>query len=85
MKNKEFDLKLREKAFEVFPWGKIITTYDYECKVTEVSFIFYCMDETRSRYWSFTEHLINSAGNEIIENIANEIRRLVKNTKGEEK
>ncbi len=83
MNNKEFDLKLREKVFEVFPWGKIITTYDYKCEVIEVSFIFYCMDETRSRYWSFSKHLIDSAGNEIIENIANEIRRLVKNAKGE--
>ena len=68
MNNKEFDLKLREKVFEVFPWGKIITTYDYKCEVIEVSFIFYCMDETRSRYWSFSKHLIDSAGNEIIEN-----------------
>lgn len=83
MKNKDFDLKLREKVFKAFPWGKIITTYDYNYKVTEVSFTFCCIDETIERHWSFTEPLINNAEEAIIDNIVNEIRRLVKNTKGE--
>lgn len=39
MNNKEFDLKLREKVFEVFPWGKIITTYDYKWKVDRKSVV----------------------------------------------
>lgn len=83
MNNKEFDLKLREKVFEVFPWGKIITTYDYKSEVIEVAFITYRMDEMIRQRWRFSMSSIDSAGNEIIEKIANEIRRLVKNAKGE--
>lgn len=78
MNNKEFDLKLREKVFEVFPWGKIITTYDYKWKVTEVVFITYRMDEMIRQRWRFSKCLIDNVGNEIIEKVANEIRGLIK-------
>lgn len=78
MNNKEFDLKLREKVFEVFPWGKIITTYDYKWKVTEVEFVTYRMDEMIRQRWRFSKSSIDSAGNEIIEKIANEIRIFIK-------
>ena len=78
MNNREFDLKLREKVFEVFPWGKIITTYDYKWKVTEVAFITYRMDEMICQRWRFSKNSIDSVGNEIIEKIANEIRGLIK-------
>ena len=78
MNNKEFDLKLREKVFEIFPWGKIITVYDYEWKVIEVEFITYRMDEMIRQRWRFSKSLINNVGDEVIEKIANEIRGLIK-------
>ena len=78
MNNAEFDLKLRKKVFEIFPWGKIITIYDYKSKVTEVAFITYRMDEMIRQRWRLSKSSIDSTGNEIIEKIANEIRGLIK-------